>query len=307
MKIVFFGTPYYSANILKLLYKRYNRNGGIIGVVTQPPKPVGRKQFLEYSPVDNFAHKRKIPIFRNLTDIPKADLGILAAYGNIVPKKVLGKFKYGILNIHPSLLPKYRGASPVQAAIAAGERFSGVSVIKMDEKLDHGPIVSSFKEEIKPDDTQGSLTERLFERSGEFILRLIPSYISGKINLKVQDESSASFTTPIKREHGFILPEFIKNALEGKESSRDWEIAFLKNYTQKANPITIERFIRATNPWPTAYSEISLPGKIKKRLKIFSARLENKKLILERVQLEGKNTVSYKQFIEGYPEARFEK
>src|SRR3990172_4759611 len=114
MKIVFLGTPDYVLPILKALYKKYE----IAAAVTQSPKPTGRKKFLTYSPVDTWAHQRKIPVIYDLDKVPKADLGVLAAYGKIIPPSVIQNLKSGILNIHPSLLPKYRGASPVQTAIA---------------------------------------------------------------------------------------------------------------------------------------------------------------------------------------------
>jgi methionyl-tRNA formyltransferase len=138
------------------LYKEYRtiKDKGVIAVVTQPPKPAGRDKKIEYSAVDTWAYKKDIRILRDLDmrssdtgkNLPEADLGVVAAYGKIIPKEIISHFKFGILNIHPSLLPKYRGASPTQAAIAAGETTTGVTVIKMDENMDHGPVVSSLKE-----------------------------------------------------------------------------------------------------------------------------------------------------------------
>src|SRR3972149_4127019 len=156
MKIVFFGTPEYVLPVLEELHKKIKRKIGspIVGVVTQSPKPAGREKKITFSPVDAWAHKRKIPIYYKLSDLLGkrivADLGVLAAYGEIIPEAVIKNFKYGIINLHPSLLPKFRGASPVQAAIVSGKPVTGVTVIKLDAKLDHGPIVSQFKEEILP-------------------------------------------------------------------------------------------------------------------------------------------------------------
>ncbi|PIU71772.1 methionyl-tRNA formyltransferase, partial [Candidatus Woesebacteria bacterium CG06_land_8_20_14_3_00_39_27] len=200
MKIIFFGTPEYVVPILAKLAKRHE----IVAVVTQPPKPVGREQFKKYSPVDDWVYKRDIKILRDLDtkQFPDADLGVCAAYGKIIPQKVIGLFKFGILNIHPSLLPKYRGASPISEAIKNGDTESGVTIIKMDEKMDHGPIITFFKEEILPDDTTESLRERLFERSADVLIQLIPAYISGKVKPKEQNHNEATFTKVLTREDG---------------------------------------------------------------------------------------------------------
>lgn len=273
LKIIFFGTPEYVVPILSKLAKVHE----IVAVVTQPPKPVGREQYKKYSPVDDWAHKRNIPIFFQFDKpFPEAELGVCAAYGKIIPETVINQFKFGILNIHPSLLPKYRGASPISTAIINGDMETGVTIIKMDEKMDHGPIVTFFKEEILPDDTTDGLRERLFERSAEVLIQLIPAYISGKIKPKEQNEKEATFTKVLNREDGFID---------------------LKEKT----PEEIERFIRAMYPWPGAWMRLEN----QKRLKLLKAHLGEGKLVLDEVQLEGKDPVSWKQFKEGYPNYSF--
>lgn len=312
MRIVFFGTPEYVVPILKTLHRAFKKKDGaspIAAVVTQAPKPVGRDQFLEYSPVDTWAHKRDIPKFfepeKILEEKPEAELGVLAAYGGIISKKVIDYFSQGILNIHPSLLPKYRGASPVQAAIVAGEEKTGVSVIKLDEELDHGPIVSTFKESIKDDDTTGSLRKRLFERSAEFVKNLIPPYTSKKVSIKKQDHEKATFTTTVKKSDGFVDPVHFKNALEGKKSDKKWNIGFVRDFEITPSPQAIERFVRAMQPWPQAWTFVNISGD-KLRLKMLKAHLEEGKLVPDMVHLEGKTAVSWKQFNEGYSNAIFE-
>jgi methionyl-tRNA formyltransferase len=270
-KIVFFGTPEYVLPILRALAKHYE----IAAVVTQPPKPVGRKQFLEYSAVDNWAHRRKVPAIYDLAKVPQADLGIVAAFGKIIPPFVIGRLKLGILNIHPSLLPKYRGASPVSAAIAAGDKQTGVTIIKMDEKVDHGPMITQFTEEILPDDTTDSLRRRLFSRSAEVLIELLPAYLAGKIKEKTQDESQATYAKILKRQDGFV--DF-----------------------KKDDPAEIERKLRAYTPWPGIWTLVN-----SKRLKILRAHLETGELVLDEVQLEGKNPVTWKQFKEAYPALTF--
>jgi methionyl-tRNA formyltransferase len=312
MKIVFFGTPEYVLPVLQEIHKSFkdkDEASPIAAVVTQAPKPVGRSQFLEYSEIDTWAHKRDIPKYFSSDDLIKeeieADIGVLAAYGEIIPKEVIKHFPSGILNIHPSLLPKYKGASPIQAAIVAGEEETGVSVIKMDEKLDHGPIVSSFKEKINLDDTTLSLRKKLFERSAKFVSGLIQPYVSGKIHLKSQNEDSATYTTIIKKTDGFINPSDLKEALEGKTSKKDWEIGFMKDFSIKPSPEAIERFIRAMDPWPQAWTTVNIDNK-QLRLKLLSAHIKEGKLVPEKVHLEGKSAVTWKQFREGYPMVTFE-
>jgi len=308
MNVVFFGTPDYVIPILKSLHKRFNKppEKNLIAVVTQPPKIVGRQKFREFSAVDDFAHKRKIDIIHDPKDAPQADLGILAAYGEIIPKEVIGRFKFGILNIHPSLLPEFRGASPTQAAIAMGQTTTGVSIIKMDDLLDHGPVVSRFKAEVLPDDTNETLRQRLFERASEFLIDMLDGYTSGKINLKPQDHEAATFTRQIHKEDGFIPPNILKMALQGKKANENLENFFIKNVDFAANPQNIERLNRAFYPWPIIWSLIKVgANKEEKRIKIIKSHLEDNKLVLGVVQLEGKTEVTWKQFQEGYPEYEF--
>ena len=191
MKIVFFGTPEYVLPILTAVHKKFVTGPGkspIAAVVTQPPKPIGRKQILTYSPIDKWAHEHKIPIYYRAGELlenpTEATLGILASYGEIIRKDVINLFPQGILVIHPSLLPKYRGASPVPAAIMNGDSITGCSIIRMDEKMDHGPIISQFKEEILSSDNAETLRNRLFEKSADVLTEMLPAYIQGKIKLK---------------------------------------------------------------------------------------------------------------------------
>ncbi len=286
MKIVFFGTPDYVLPILKAVHKEFVTGPGkspIVAVVTSSPKPVGRKQFLSYSPIDKWAHEHKIPCFYTANDLLDANLdveiGVLASYGEIIKKDVISLFPQGILVIHPSLLPKYRGASPVPEAIKNGDKITGVTILKMDEKMDHGPVVSQFKEEILDTDTTEVLRDRLFAKSAQVLIETITPYIQGKIRLKKQDDEAATFTKLVTKQDGFI----------------DLSVT---------DGVKAERFIRAMFPWPGAWTLLRSKGAAEgqaKRLKILKAHLEDNKLILDEVQLEGKGPVSYKQFKEAYP------
>jgi len=220
----------------------------------------------------------------------KPEVGILASFGAIVPKEILNFPKHGILNIHPSLLPKYRGPSPAQTAILNGKKQTGVTIIRMDEQIDHGPIVAQIIEEILPTDTSESLYFRLFSAGAEVLKTILPAYLGGRIRLREQTHSQATYTKKLTREDGFIPPEKIKMATEG------------------TNANLVDRQIRAYYPWPGTWTNLKLKTEnskpSSKRLKILKAHLEGKKLVLDQVQLEGKKPVSFGQFCEGYPEAK---
>ncbi len=288
MKIIFFGTPDYVLPILTNLHKKFVTGPGIspiVAVVTQSPKPTDRKRIILYTPVDKWAHEREIPTFYKAGELLKedivADLGICAAYGEIIPKTVINSFKFGILNVHPSLLPKFRGASPISAAIMAGDTQTGVSIIKMDEKVDHGPIITQFKEDISPNDTSETLRARLFERSVDVLIELLEPYMKGRIRPKAQNDKEATFTKILTKQNGFI--DMAKTPAE-----------------------EAERFIRAMLPWPGAWTHIRLPsGGQARRIKLLKSHVVNGKLVLDEVQLEGKTPVSWRQFLMAYPESEF--
>lgn len=266
MKIIFFGTPDYVIPVLEKLNKYHE----IVAVVTQSPKPVGRDKKIEYSAVDTWAHKKKIEKFFDFNKLPEADMGVCAAFGMIIPKSVINKFKYGIINIHPSLLPKYRGASPIQATLINGDKVTGVSIIKMDEKMDHGPVLTQFKEDVLSDDTNETLRTRLFEKSADVLLEMIPAYVDGKIKFKNQDEEKATYTTMIKKEDAYI--DLYKDEQE-----------------------LIWRKFRAYTPWPGIWTRIN-----EKRLKILKCRFENERLIIDEVQPESKNPTNWNVFRRTY-------
>jgi len=280
MKIVFFGTPDYVLPVLTALHKKFVVGPGkspVVAVVTSSPKPVGRKQIFSYSPIDKWAHERKIPIFYSASDLLKEkldfEIGVLASYGEIIKKEVIDLFPQGILIIHPSLLPQYRGASPVPATIRNGDKLTGVTILKMDEKMDHGPIVAQFKEEVLPSDTSNTLRNRLFEKSAGVLIETITPYIQGKIKLRKQDDGAATYTKLVTRQDGFID-------------------------LKKTDPVSAERFVRAMFPWPGAWT--LLPNE--KRLKLLKSHLEGGKLVLDEVQMEGKLPVTGKQFLNSYPQ-----
>lgn len=252
IKIVFFGSDQYSENVLETLKKSPNLE--IIKII----KDKNELQSL------------------TKTDF-RPDLGIVASFGALIPQKVINWPKKGLLNLHPSLLPKYRGPTPVPTAILNGEKETGLTIIKVDEQIDHGPIVSQFKEVIKPEDTSESLLNRLFTMGGEVLVTILPSFLENRIKIKKQNHEQATYTKKLARGDGKI----------------DW-----------SKPIDYqERFIRAMFPWPGAWGEVKTDNQVK-RLKILKAHLENNQLVLDLIQLEGKKPVTWKQFLEGYPNSQ---
>ncbi len=258
-KIVFFGTSEFGAIILEKLVQA---GMSPVLVVTTPDKPAGRKQALTPPPVKLAALKFNIPVvqpqaisnfkFLISNQIPnsndqnlKPDLFIVASYGKILPKEILGIPKYGTLNVHPSLLPKYRGASPIQTAILNGEDETGVSIIVLDEEMDHGPIAASLNFKIQnPKLTYPELHNELAKIGADLLIKIIPDWITGKIKPVPQDDSKATYTRILQKEDGRI----------------DWS----------KEAMYIERQIRALYPWPGTFTTCETDGK-QKMIKILKA------------------------------------
>jgi len=265
--ILFFGTPEFVTPICDALW---DMTGSVpvnlVGVVTTPDKPVGRKQILTPSPIKQWALEKNIPVF-TISHYPfpiiQPDLGILAAYGQIIPQEIINLFPKGILVIHPSLLPKYRGASPIQSAILNGDKKTGCSIIKMDAKMDHGPIVYQFEEEIKPEDTSMDLYNRIFVKTAEILKIVIPDYLEDKIILREQNHDEATYCKILTKNDGYF------------------------EYDNPPDKETLNRMIRAYSPWPSVWTMFQ-----EKRIKFLPNNM---------VQLEGKNPVGIEQFKEANP------
>ena len=219
MKFVFFGTPEIAAKILEIL----KENGYLPAlVVTAPDRPKGRKLILTPPPVKIWAEQNSIPYIQPEKLTPSAfgtspllrgrmgggldsfDLFIVVAYGKIMPEELINLPRIGTINIHYSLLPKYRGAAPVEAAILAGDRETGVSVQQMEFKLDSGPILAEEKTLIGPDETAPELGKRLTELGAALLVKILPGITGGKINPRPQDESGAIYCKKIKKEDGLV-------------------------------------------------------------------------------------------------------
>jgi len=234
-RIVFFGTPEFSIPVLEALVR-----AGLapILIVTAPDAPKGRGLVLTPSPINIVAQNLKIPVItpESLRDLDAIEaitnsspnLFVIAAYGKILPERILEIPKFGTLNVHPSLLPKYRGPSPVASAILAGDTTTGVTIMLTDMQMDHGPILAQTSHDINPEDTALSLTTTLFERGGELLAQTIPQIFEGSIVPKPQDESLVTITKKITKEDGHL----------------DWN----------APAVVLARRVRAYTPWPSAWT-----------------------------------------------------
>lgn len=311
-KIIFLGTPEFAVPILE---KLINSGYKPAAVFCAPDKPVGRKQVLTPPPVKVVAQKYDIPVYQpeNKDELAKQlsalkpDLVISAAFGLILPKAALDAPRFGCLNVHPSLLPKYRGASPIQAAILNGDEKTGVTIYKMDEQIDHGAIISQQSYSLSGVEgskkyTTPKLSEELSGLGADLLIETLPNWLAGKIAPTPQDDSQASFTKTLKKEDGHI------------------------NWQKSAKEI--EQQIRAYTPWPgshTFYSSSKAEGRVEKlKLRILDAGATEKNygrepgkiyltddgdlaiqtgsnvLIVKKLQLEGGKAMTEKDFLQGH-------
>jgi methionyl-tRNA formyltransferase len=312
LKIVFFGTPEFAIPSLQSLIKA---DFNVVAVVTQPDKPVGRKQTITSPPVKNLAQKYNIPTWQPEKITPPydpllkkggVDLFVIVAYGKILPQSLLDIPKHGSINIHPSLLPLYRGPAPLQNQILDNVTETGVSIMLIDEEMDHGPVLKNYELRIKnyEDYNYETLGRELFELGAKHLPETIIKYIKSEIKPQVQDHTKATFTKLIKKEDGQI----------------DWHKP--ADY--------IERMTRAYSPWPSAYAKLKMKNeKLKTKedllIKIIKARVNKEKskllpgtifkslncelavacgqgstLIIEELQSAGKQKMTAQDFLRGH-------
>jgi methionyl-tRNA formyltransferase len=296
-KIVFMGTPEIAADVLT---KLLTFGIGISAVITRPDKPKGRGQNFEKSPVKILAEEQKIPVyepktkneFTNTFKELKPDLGIIAAYGMIIPKEAIDIPKHGVINFHPSLLPLYRGPSPVSMTIKAGEKKTGITIILVAEEMDAGDILAQKEYQLSGEETTPELEKILAGIGAKMIASLLPQYVKGEIISKAQDHLKATFTHLVKKEDAEIF----------------WD---------KYQASEIEQLSRAFTPWPGIYSfwnskKIDL-YKISVVEGDFEAGLiveKDGKILIgtkkgaispEFVKLEGKNKTATDDFVRGHP------
>ena len=207
-KIIFMGTPLFATSVLQKLISNYD----VVLVVCQPDKLVGRKKILTPCPVKEIALQNNIPVFQpnrlrddytSVTDL-NADLIVTCAYGQIVPKEVLANPKYGCINVHASLLPKYRGAAPIQQALIDGEETTGITIMYMDETLDTGDIISTKEINIDKEDNLESLSNKLSTLGADLLIDTIPSILNSTNTRIKQDDEKSSYAHMINREDELI-------------------------------------------------------------------------------------------------------
>lgn len=300
MKIVYMGTPDFSVGALDALIEAGH---DIVMVVTQPDKPKGRGKEIQISPVKACALKHDLPVYQPVrirepeaVEYMKsidADIYVVAAFGQILPQEVLDIPKYGCVNIHASLLPKYRGAAPIQQSIIDGEEYTGVTIMQMDAGMDTGDILTQKKVEITDEETGGSLFDKLSKVGAELIVETLPMIERGEITPVKQDEELSSKCGRLSKEMGRI----------------NWNMS-AKN---------ISNLVRALNPWPSCFTKIDgktlkiwsawateelysgQPGIIENVEKdFFEVNTGKGRLVCTEVQLEGKKRMSVRDFLLGY-------
>jgi methionyl-tRNA formyltransferase len=293
--IVFMGTPDFAVQTLQALIQQHT----VIGVVTQPDRPAGRNRQIQPSPIKQVALEAGIPMFqpeklRKAEAIEtlkqwKPDAYVVAAFGQILPQVVLDIPQYGSINVHASLLPRWRGAAPIQAVIRAGDAESGVTIMKMDAGLDTGPMLTQRAIPLAADETGQSLHDKLAIVGAELLIDTLPGYFNGTIQPQSQDESRVTYAPQITKEEGLI----------------DW----------KQDAASIERLVRAFTPWPGTYT--SWNGQ---QLKIHSGSVAKGKaepghvidsphgiavgtgdglFVLQQIQLAGRKAMPVTDFVKG--------
>ncbi len=286
LKIAFFGTPEFSVSILEEL-----KAGGIVPklIVTNPDEPKGRKLIITPPPAKDWAIKNEIKFIQpeNLKTTPNEltdnfDLFIVAAYGKIIPETIINLPKYQTINVHPSILPKYRGASPLQSAILNGDAETGVSIMLLDKELDHGPILVIEKINLTGKPYLMELKDRAAKIAGKLIIKILPDWIAGKLQAKPQDHTRATFTKKIEKQDGFIDSKYLLNPNLNIDEANN-----------------IERHVRALNPDPGVFTFFDINNK-KLRVKITRASIKDNHLIIEKVVPEGKKEMDWQDFKRGH-------
>jgi len=278
MKFAFFGTSHFSKIILEKL-----KEGGLVPslIITTPDKPKGRGLKLTESEVKIWAKENGIEVLQpekldgsfilRLSSCA-CDIFIVASYGKIIPKEILELPKYKSINVHPSLLPRYRGASPLQGQILNDEKEIGTTIMLMDEKMDHGPILDQTLVNIEMPLPYHALEEKLAEASAELLVKVLPAYINGQILPQEQDHDQATFCKMIKKEDGLL----------------DMSADPYKNYL---------KFL-AFGEWPGVYYFQNIKDK-DARIKITEAEFENEQFVIKRVIPEGRKEMNYENFVRG--------
>jgi methionyl-tRNA formyltransferase len=317
MRLIFMGTPQFAIPALEALAEaraagRLAPDGlEIVSVVTRPDKPAGRGQGVAFSPVKERALALGLPVWQpgplrrpeNLEELRRLapDVIVVAAFGQILRREVLELPRFRCLNVHASLLPRHRGASPITAAILAGDAETGVTIMLMDEGLDTGPMLAQRSIPVAPDDTTGTLSEKLSRLGAELLLETLPRWFGGALTPQPQDEARATHTQLLKKEDGIInwhlpaedLARQVRAYLPWPGASTTWRGKTLK----------IQRAAALEPPAPAETDEPA--GKVSLRtvegVRALVVRCGQGYLRLEVIQLEGKRALSADEFVRGQP------
>ena len=314
LRIIYMGTPYFAVPAFNALVQGsapgvvLPEGYEIVTVVTRPDKPAGRGREIAFSPVKQAALSHGLPVWQpgsfkkqeNSAALAayNADLYIVAAFGQILPQVVLDQPRYGTLNIHASLLPKYRGPDPIAEAILHGDSETGISIMLLNVGVDTGPVLLRRSVPLAEDETTGSLTLKLAEVGAQALLEVLPLWVAGKITPVPQDEQQASYTRMLSKENGKI----------------SWDLS----------AIELARQIRAYMPWPGSYT--SWRGKLLKIITAYAVNCDSPRsgvpgtvclyqeaehqalavitgaglLVIKHLQLAGKRTMGAEEFLRGY-------
>jgi len=271
MKTIFFGGSLLVIPIINVLKANFGLEYVVVKNENDPLINYCNLNNIDFEINSNLKYAKKNPWEKN-TQIfsKKADVGIVADYGVYIPKEVSSFYPKGILNIHPSLLPKYRGPTPVQSAILSSETKTGVTIIKIDSQIDHGPILAQKEYEIEKTETSFDLLKKLFNQAASLLEDTLPKYLSGNLIPKPQDDSKATFTRIFVKNDGLVDLENLPNIEK------------------------LDNMIRAFYPWPGVWTKTNVGKQNEKIVKFLPGNL---------IQVEGKKEMSYKDFLNGYLDA----
>ncbi len=295
-KVVFMGTPEFAVPSLQALIEQHE----VIGVVTQPDRPAGRGGEVRLSPIKVVAQSANILLLqpeklRHVLDALRqwpADVFIVAAFGQLLPQSMLDLPPHGCVNVHGSLLPRWRGAAPIHAAIRAGDKETGITIMRIDAGLDTGPMLSKRAIPILSIDTGQTLHDKMAQLGADLLIETLPAYLAGDIKPQTQDETLVTYAPQIEKYEGAI----------------DWTIS----------AESIERLVRAFTPWPGTYAlwqgkQVKIhkghvlegeaaPGEVVAHEGTCAIGTGHNLYAPTEVQMEGKKRVSIADFLRGYPE-----
>lgn len=293
VNLVYFGSPDFSGEILKQLLDHPLSNIKVVAVVTNPDKETGRLRILTSTPVAQVADRYHLPIFKplklddsNLTHLKllNPDIFLVVAYGKIIPLTWLKTPSHSTLNVHFSLLPKYRGALCIQEAIKNQDSVTGVTLMEMDEQLDHGPIISQAIQEISQNDDVTTLTQKLTQKAITLLYNAFPQYLTKQIAPQPQDHTQATFTPSYK-------------SLTHTSAFVPWS-----QITNDTQSIKTHALICSLNPQPGAWTKIpTLSGEVEAKILHTQINPNTKTLEILTIQLPGRPPISWKQFLAGHP------